>query len=132
LNSATCYWTSYAKPVMYIGMYLCVAAINFTYVFMIFLLDFGIVPTVWYFLLFHFIFISVYMRALCLGLWCTCCFTVNEDNWVSYINPVLMLVFYFRYLTLKWMVYLCWFEHRMANAKTSSQVRYRTIQFSYK
>lgn len=113
-------------------MYLCAAAINFTYVFMIFLLDFGIVTAVWYFLVFHFILINVYMRALCLCLWSNYCFTVNEDNWVSYINPVLMLVFYFRYLTLKWMVYLCWVVNHMASAKKSSQIRFRAILFSYK
>ena len=53
---------------MHIVMYLCAVAINFTYVFMIFLLDFEIVAAVWYFLVFHFILINEYMRALCLDL----------------------------------------------------------------
>ena len=42
--------------------------INLASVFMIFISDFGIVPAMRYFFVFHIILVSVYMRAFVLGL----------------------------------------------------------------
>ena len=61
LNPSTFYWNVYTKPEKWEVMYLCVRVINFAsfFDFDIWFWNCGIVPTVWYFLLFTLFYLLV-------------------------------------------------------------------------
>ena len=75
-NPATFYWSAFFKPGKSAVMYMCFRGIHFASVSLIYLLDFGIASTEWYFLLFSFIIMKLSSK-------------IRKSLYILYLNIIL-------------------------------------------